>query len=138
MSFTFSDVPGAPEKPKVTGVDSTEITITWSPPKSDGGSPITGYVIEKRDTSSTRWTKAYKEPVEETTMTIKDLFEGKTYEFRVAAVNKAGQGPFSEPSEPKLCKPPYGKFKCIGYKVLAVNTMTSNYQINKLTQPLNF
>ncbi|XP_038047566.1 titin-like, partial [Patiria miniata] len=101
------DVPGAPEKPEVTAVDRTQITISWSPPESDGGSPITGYVIEKKDTSSTRWTKAHRESVTETTLTVKDLIEGKEYEFRVAAVNKAGTGPFSAPSKPRITKPPY-------------------------------
>ena len=47
--------------------------------------------------------------VTETTLTVRDLIEGKEYEFRVAAVNKAGTGPFSEPSEPRITKPPYGK-----------------------------
>ena len=91
-------------------MDSTQITISWSPPESDGGSPITGYTIEKKETSSTRWAKANRDTVSETTFTIKDLIEGKKYEFRVAAINKAGTGPFSEPSEPRITKPPYGKF----------------------------
>ena len=103
------DVPEAPGKPEVTAVDSKQITISWSPPKSDGGSPVTGYIIEKKETSSTRWTKAVRDSVSETSLTVKDLIEGKEYEFRVAAVNKAGTGPFSEPSEPRITKPPYGE-----------------------------
>ena len=105
----FSDVPGAPDRPEVTKVDTTLITISWYKPDNDGGSPITGYIIEKRDTSSTRWVRVNRDAIAETELTIKDLYEGKEYEFRVAAVNKAGQGPFSEPSEPKKCKAPYGK-----------------------------
>ncbi|XP_072046922.1 twitchin-like [Amphiura filiformis] len=101
------DIPGAPSRPEVTEYDRTKISIKWSPPESDGGSPITGYVVEKRDTTSNRWIKAVPETVEETTLTIENLTEDKEYEFRVAAVNKAGQGPYSEPSQPQLCKPPY-------------------------------
>ena len=67
--------------------------------------------MERKETSSTRWTKAKRDAISETTLTIKDLIEGKEYEFRVAAVNKAGTGPFSEPSEPRITKPPYGEFK---------------------------
>ena len=103
----YTDVPGKPDIPDVTDVDRTHIGISWSPPESDGGSPITSYLIEKKDTSSTRWIKI-KETIIDTEFTIRDLTEGQTYEFRVAAVNKAGPGPFSEPTEPKLCKPPYG------------------------------
>ncbi len=105
----LTDVPTAPGKPDITEVDSTLIGLHWSPPKSDGGSPITSYIIEKRDKPTARWMRATKETVTETDFTVTDLFEGKTYEFHVAAVNKAGQGPFSEPSDPTLCKPPYGK-----------------------------
>ncbi len=108
-STCISDLPGAPGKPDVTKVDSTYISIKWTPPKTDGGSPITGYIIEKKETTATRWGKAIKETVTELEKTIKNLLEGKEYEFRVAAVNKAGQGPFSAPSDPALCKPPYGK-----------------------------
>ena len=103
------DVPEAPGKPEVTAVDSKQITISWSPPESDGGSPVTGYIVEKKETSSTRWTKAIRDSVTETTLTVRDLIEGKEYEFRVAATNKAGTGPFSEPSEPRITKPPYGE-----------------------------
>ena len=46
---------------------------------------------------------------------MRDLIEGSKYEFRVAAVNKAGTGPFSEPSEPTITKPPYGEFKYVAY-----------------------
>ena len=103
------DVPEAPGKPEVTAVDRKEITITWSPPESDGGSPVTGYIVEKKETTSTRWTKAVRDSVTETTLTVRDLIEGKEYVFHVAAVNKAGTGPFSEPSESRITKPPYGK-----------------------------
>ena len=103
------DVPEAPGKPEITAVDRTQITISWSPPESDGGSPVTGYIIEKKETSSTRWTKATRDSVTETSLTVRDLIEGKEYEFRVAAVNKAGTSQFSEPSEPRITKPPYGK-----------------------------
>ena len=85
------------------------MVITWTAPKSDGGSPITHYIVERKEPTSTRWIKAHKDDVKELTLKVEGLMEGKEYEFRVAAVNDAGQGPFSEPSEPKLAKPPFGK-----------------------------
>jgi len=58
MVHIITDVPGAPGTPK--GVDTSEdsITITWAKPRNDGGSPITGYMIEKRLISEDKWTKA--------------------------------------------------------------------------------
>ena len=76
---------------------------------SDGGSPVTGYIIESKETTSTKWTKSHRDSVTEPTLTVKNLIEGKEYVFHVAAVNKAGTGPFSEPSEPRITKPPYGQ-----------------------------
>ena len=104
----FSDVPEAPGRPDVTEVDAEHMVITWTPPKSDGGSPITHYIVERKDKTSTRWVRAHRDTVKETTLKAEDLTEGKEYQFRAAAVNKAGQGPFSEPSQPKLAKHPYG------------------------------
>lgn len=61
------DPPGAPGTPK--GVETTEdsITITWTKPRHDGGSPILGYIIEKRLLSEDKWTKATPSLVHETT-----------------------------------------------------------------------
>lgn len=42
------------------GIETTEdsITITWTKPRHDGGSPILGYVIEKKLIGEDKWTKA--------------------------------------------------------------------------------
>ena len=106
----YPDIPDSPGTPQITNVDAKSIGITWSQPKSDGGSPITGYVIEKRNKTSTNWTKAFNGITEDTDFTIGDLEEGEEYEFRVATVNKVGQGSFSEASPFTFCKAPYSKY----------------------------
>jgi len=45
-----------------------------------------------------------KETVDKTSYTVTGLTAGATYEFRVAAENKAGLGPASEPSRPAAAK----------------------------------
>lgn len=42
-------VPGRPGAPQATDWDATRIDIKWTEPIDDGGSPITHYVVEKRD-----------------------------------------------------------------------------------------
>ena len=85
------------------------MTVTWTPPVSDGGAPITGYIIQKCDTATGRWVRANRDRVTETSYTVTDLTEGNKYEFRISAENKAGIGKASETSGAKLARPPYGK-----------------------------
>jgi predicted phage tail protein len=93
------DPPGAPGIPK--GIDTSEdsITLEWTKPRSDGGAPITNYVIEKRLVSEDKWTKATNSSVTDTQFKVTGLIENHDYEFRIAAVNAAGQGPWSQTSD---------------------------------------
>lgn len=52
------DPPGPPGTPREVETTEDSITIQWTKPRHDGGSPITGYVIEKRLKSDDKWTKA--------------------------------------------------------------------------------
>lgn len=47
--------PDAPSQPTVKDSGRDFITIQWKAPSDDGGSPITGYEIERRDTRTNRW-----------------------------------------------------------------------------------
>lgn len=40
------DLPGAPRKLKLVSSNSSTITLAWSPPESEGSSPITSYILE--------------------------------------------------------------------------------------------
>ena len=71
--------------------DSTAI-LSWTSPSSNGGSPITGYLVEK-STNGTTWTTAIANTatvVASTTVT--GLTNGTLYHFRVAAINAIGTG----------------------------------------------
>jgi len=53
----YADKPDPPGKPEVTDSDKDHISIKWAPPKKDGGAPIKGYNVERRDPKTGRWTK---------------------------------------------------------------------------------
>lgn len=102
--------PGPPSTPEVSDVDKTSVTLTWTPPKQDGGTKVTGYIVEKREKGRDRWVRINRSPVREVTMSITELVEKNEYEFRVIAENKVGPGEPSSPSERIVAKAPYGKF----------------------------
>lgn len=43
------DPPGVPKDVQIADFDADFVDLTWKKPEGDGGSPITGYIIEKRD-----------------------------------------------------------------------------------------
>ncbi len=98
--------------------------MTWKPPTEDGGSPILGYTVERRLTSSARWMKASKDLITELTLTVTDLIEDNEYEFRIIAENKIGQGPPSSPSKPFVSKDPWGEFLPNKTNALCIFTKT--------------
>jgi len=86
------------------------ITVMWDTPQSDGGSPLTGYVIEKRDISRPTWVKAGTVEADTNLFKVTNLFESVEYLVRVYAVNKVG--PSREPAQldrPCKAKMPFGK-----------------------------
>uniref|UniRef100_A0A8B9LP06 Titin n=1 Tax=Astyanax mexicanus TaxID=7994 RepID=A0A8B9LP06_ASTMX len=90
-------VAAAPTCVEVTNVTSEAMTICWERPVSDGGSSISGYVIEKREKSGLRWVRVNKKPVYDLRVKASNLREGCEYEYRVYAENAAG---LSKPSTP--------------------------------------
>lgn len=49
------DAAGKPGTPVLDDWDADRVDLKWDAPKNDGGAPITGYVIEKKDKFSTTW-----------------------------------------------------------------------------------
>ncbi|XP_066906154.1 immunoglobulin superfamily member 22-like, partial [Halyomorpha halys] len=100
-----SDEPGAPSPPEIVDWDKDFVDLKWSPPLKDGGAPVTGYIVEKREKGSPRWTKCAEVKGPDCKARAEDLDEGVEYEFRVIAVNNAGPGEPSLPSRPVTPKP---------------------------------
>uniref|UniRef100_A0A8C1GY96 Titin n=1 Tax=Cyprinus carpio TaxID=7962 RepID=A0A8C1GY96_CYPCA len=113
VNICVLDKPGPPEGPiSITGVTSEQCCISWKPPKQDGGSKITHYIVEKRETSRLLWT-VVEPKVQALNLKIMKLLEGNEYIFRILPVNKFGVGeplqssavviknPFTPPDAPK-------------------------------------
>ncbi len=93
------DIPGPSAKPSVKDVCSTKVTVSWTKPKFDGGTTILGYILECRSVPSQDWTKCNASTITDTTYTVTGLEENTTYQFKIAAENKLGIGPFGEESQ---------------------------------------
>ncbi|KAG9509578.1 Twitchin [Fragariocoptes setiger] len=128
------NVPGAPGAPEPIETTDNSITIGWQKPRDDGGAPITSYLVQKRrkrkakratpaagagnddskdDDGGDDWTDVGEaRGPDATSLKVGKLASGDEYEFRVAAINEAGQGAFSgasgaikaqpAPSAPKI------------------------------------
>lgn len=98
------DAADAPSKPQLKDWSKNHADIAWKPPEDDGGAPITGYIIEKKDDFSPKWQKVMVTRGPDCKARIPDLVEGQKYQFRVKALNKAGESKPSEPSDKLLAK----------------------------------
>lgn len=98
------DEPGKPKDVEVTDWDVDHADIKWQKPESDGGAPITGYIIEYKDKFGKDWQKGAEVPADKTEGTVPGLKEGSQYEFRVKAINKAGPSMPSDATKPIIAK----------------------------------
>lgn len=109
MLLLIEEAPSKPKGPITTSdVSKDSITLSWEPPETDGGSPLTEYVIEKRDTKRSMWAPVTKVPASKTSCVADKLQEGSDYLFRVTAVNKKGSSKPLELDSPVKAKSPYG------------------------------
>ncbi|PKU36011.1 immunoglobulin-like and fibronectin type iii domain-containing protein 1 isoform x1 [Limosa lapponica baueri] len=92
--------PGAPDPPEIVSASRDTITISWKTPRKTGTSRIVGYIVQKRKKGATTWLPVNNVPIADKKLKMTNLKKGLQYEFRVAAVNAAGVGDASEPSQP--------------------------------------
>lgn len=112
ISFTFVvlDKPGPPIGPVEIGeVGENSVQLKWSPPEYDGGSPVTNYIIMKRETSTPTWTEV-STSVARSAIKATKLTKGEAYQFRIKAVNRYGVSDHID-SKPVMIKLPYSKFR---------------------------
>ncbi|XP_010774280.1 immunoglobulin-like and fibronectin type III domain-containing protein 1 isoform X2 [Notothenia coriiceps] len=85
------DKPGPPEGPvEVVESTSTMIEIQWNPPKDDGCSPVTNYVIERQQERQSHWMKLGDVLADKTSFRDRNVAHGKIYNYRIYAENPQG------------------------------------------------
>ncbi|KAK8746935.1 hypothetical protein OTU49_016904 [Cherax quadricarinatus] len=95
------DKPGPPIGPfDVSNITESSLLLHWDEPDFDGGSPITHYVLEKRESTKKAWAKVGQTASTVTEMEVTGLKKGTAYYFRVYAFNAVGQSPPLQPDEP--------------------------------------
>jgi len=98
------DPPSPPSQPVIDDYDNKSVLLKWKRPPSDGGRPITHYVVEIKDKFSPTWTEVTKTEDPSPECKVEGLKEKMIYQFRVRAVNKAGSSEPSQPTDNHLCK----------------------------------
>ena len=112
---TEQAVPGVPTLPPIASSDTTpnQITVTWTSPADNGGSAITHYELQSWDGANRRWVAESTLPASAgttangtTTFTYDDkgLASGKTYYYRVRAMNAEGASAWA-PFKPATTDP---------------------------------
>ncbi|KAM8780474.1 myomesin-1 isoform 1-T1 [Rhynchonycteris naso] len=107
-----AEIEGAPASPlDVVCLDANKdyVIISWKQPAVDGGSPILGYFIDKCEVGTDSWSQCNDTPVKFARFPVTGLIEGRSYIFRVRAVNKTGIGLPSRVSEPVAALDPAEK-----------------------------
>jgi hypothetical protein len=90
VSVTASS-PGLPTNLSISHNGFGSATVSWDAPASDGGSVITGYVVEYQTGGS--WQALTPSG---TTASVSNVWSTQGWSFRVAAVNSVGTGNFVE------------------------------------------
>nr|XP_046215648.1 obscurin isoform X8 [Oncorhynchus gorbuscha] len=89
--------PDPPIDVVVRSKTDSSITLHWSPPDSDRPVPIKGYMVERRKVGAQTWQRCNGTEVSPfTEITIQNITEEASYQFRISAVNDYGQSQYME------------------------------------------
>ena len=89
-------VPDAPTAVNATA-GSMSATVSWTAPTNNGGAAITGYELQYSSDGGTTYMDTPTSGTS-TSQVVTGLTAGTSYVFRVGAINSAGTGAFSSPS----------------------------------------
>ncbi len=94
-------VPGAPTSPAATSNANATSAVSFTPPASNGGSTITGYLVRQAASPYSLWvSSSLSVACSSSPCHVTSLVNGTSYEFEVAAVNAVGTGAWSTATAP--------------------------------------
>lgn len=88
-------VPSAPRDLQALGTVMS-MQLSWTPPSTDGGADVSRYRIQ-RSSNGVTWLTVKSVRGTITSTTVPGVRQGRTYLFRVAAVNEKGQSVWTPP-----------------------------------------
>lgn len=86
----FLAPPSPPQNLRTPDISSRSVTLQWQVPQGNGGSEITGYIVEKKSSTSKSWSKVVTLDANCLTYTVDNLKDKCEYSFRVSAENSVG------------------------------------------------
>ncbi|MCY4648255.1 MAG: fibronectin type III domain-containing protein [Gammaproteobacteria bacterium] len=93
---TRPDIPGVPTGLTARALGTSRIDLSWSAPRATGGARILGYLVEVSSDGGGSWRQLEGNTgTTATTFSHTNLGPATTRHYRVAAINTAGTGPFS-------------------------------------------
>ncbi|HXU96114.1 MAG TPA: fibronectin type III domain-containing protein, partial [Candidatus Nitrosotalea sp.] len=91
-TFSGTTTPSPPTGLTATGA-LLKINLSWTAPGDNGGSPITGYMIERSNNGGSTWSTLVADTGNTgTTYSDTHVLPLKTYTYRVSAINDVGVG----------------------------------------------
>lgn len=99
-------VPVAPLDVRCHDANKDYVVVTWKQPAVEGSSSILGYYIDRCEVGTHHWAQCNDTPVKYTRFPVTGLVEGRSYIFRVTALNKSGVSRPSRVSDPVMAMDP--------------------------------
>ncbi|CAG10217.1 unnamed protein product [Tetraodon nigroviridis] len=106
--------PGSPLDVRCLDANKDYIIVTWKQPAVDGGNRILGYFVDRCEVGTNRWVQCNDTPVKFARFPVTGLVEGRSYIFRVRAVNNSGMSQPSRVSEPVAAMDPADRARMRG------------------------
>ena len=99
--------PGPAGPVEIGEIGETTVCLKWAPPEYDGGSPVTNYIVLKRETSTPTWAEVSAN-IARSVIKVSKLTKGEEYQFRIKAQNRFGVSDHID-SKSVMIKLPYSK-----------------------------